>query len=349
VWFKDLKVMKIQHFIQLILLLGAGSSWALPVVNLNQVLNDDKSVNCQRNNQETDFRNLVHRASVMGDDDREALSKNLDTVKFSAAEQEQAMRCTGHIFCPGGSGGRGSMQSAGSFCPPNRRSSGGHCAADRLATVRHIFVDKATNRFIPQIEQCEFRNYKGHSSKLQISDLRVLDPQRPENNPFQNLRADKAVIRLKKPIPGCDPYDLPDSSEPPTVGTQVVALTHIQEDQAGKFDGSEPMAYNCNVTRTAPARGGGPSLIYSNCDVNAGGSGGFSLTRNSNNRLAIAGMFIRTGLLDDGKPYDESQKNYTIAVGTNADFVQMAERPDVRPDPQLTSRENSPLRPASGN
>lgn len=341
--------MKIQGFIQLVLLLGAVSAWAIPVVNLNQLVGDEQSVNCQRNNQESDFRNLVHRASFMGQDDREALSKNLDSVNFSAAEQEQAMRCTGHIFCPGGSGGRGSIQSAGSFCPPNKQTSGGHCAADRLATVRHIFVDRATNRFIPQIEQCEFRNYRGHTSKLQINDVKVLDPQKPENNPFQNLRADKVVVRLKNPIPGCDPYEMPESSEPPAVGTEVVALTHMQEDQVGKFDGSEPLAYNCNITRTAPSRGGGPSLMYSNCDLNGGGSGGFSLIRNSNNRLAIAGMFIRSGVLElNGKPYDETQKNYTIAVGTNADFVQMAQRPDVPPSPQLSSREDSPLRPASG-
>jgi hypothetical protein len=348
-WFKDLKVMKIQYFIQLVLLLSAGSAWAMPVVNLNQVLSDDQPVKCQRNSQETDFRNLVHRASFMDQDDREVLSKNLVAIGFSAAEQEQAMRCTGHIHCPGGKDGRGTIQSAGSLCPLGKRTSGGHCAADRIASVGHIFVDKETNRFIPQKERCEFRNYRGHTSKLEIKDVDVLDPSNPANNPYQNMRADKLVIRLKRPIPGCDPYDLPDSSEPPSAGTKVVALTYIQEDQAGKFDGSEPMAYNCNVTRTFSARGGGPSLSYTNCDVNGGGSGGFALTRNSNNRLAVSGMFIRIGALElNGKPYDEANKNYTIAVGTNADFIQIAENPGQRPDPQLSQGVSSPLRPASG-
>ncbi len=338
--------MKIQHFIQLVLLLGAGSVWAMPVVNLNQLVGAEHQANCQRNNQENDFRNLVHKASFIGEDDRKPLSKNLATIGFSAAEQEQAMRCTGQIRCPGASNGKGSLQSAGLICPRDKRTSGGHCAADRIASAAHIFVDKATNRLIPGIERCVFQNYRGGTSRLEVTDVKVIDPSSPANNPYQNMRADKVVVRLKEPIAGCDPYDMPEDSEPPPVGTNLVAITQVQEDQPG-YRNSEPMAYNCNVTRTFPARGGGPSVLYTNCDANGGGSGGFVLTRNSNNRLAVTGMFIRTGALAlNGQPYDEANKNYTVAVGTNADFIQMAENPGQRP--QLSQGVTSPLRPASG-
>lgn len=342
--------MKIQQFIRLVLLLGAGSSWALPVVSLNQVLNDDQSLHCKRNSQEAEFRNLVHKASVIEGDDRQVLSKNLEVVGFSRTEVEQAMRCTGSIFCPGANNGKGANLSAGSICARGKRTSQGRCSADRIATVGHLFVSEETGQFIPGIELCEFRNYRGHRSKINIRDVKeVLNPGIPASNPHQNMRADKLVIRLEKPIPNCDPYDLPDSSEPPASGSKIVALTHLQEDQAGQFDGSEPMGYPCDVTRTFKPRGGGPSLFYSNCDSTGGASGGFVMTRNSNNRLAVSGMFIRQGRLENGRAYSEENLNYTIVVGTNADFVQMAENPGQRPESRLTREETSPLRPSSGN
>ena len=278
--------------------------------------------------------NLIHQSGYFDNDDREVLSKNASIIRFSRAEQEQAMRCTGRLYCPNFQEGK--VQSAGAICPPGKRTASGKCSADRLATVAHIFVDKVSNQFIPTIEQCEFSNYRGFTSKLQISDVKVSDPQISAYNPYTNMRADKVVVRLRKPIPLCDPYELPDSSDPPAVGTQLVALTYRQLGLERKFDGSEPLAYHCNVTRTFSARHGGPSMFYSNCDANGGASGGFNLTRNADNKLAVSGMFIRTGKSEDGKPYDESNKNYTISVGTNADFLELVAQPGVKPANPLT-------------
>ncbi len=339
--------MKVQIFIQIAVMLSATCTFALPVTNITPPVEDTQSGECSRDYQDS-YRDLIHHTSFMGKDDRKVLSKNLEVVKFSAAEQEQALRCSGEIFCPGGNDGLGSQQSGGSICPVGARSSGGHCSADRIATVAHLFVDRKTNRFIPKLETCEFRNYRGHVSKLEIKDLKSIDPTVDSKNPHKNMRSDKIVIHLKKPIPGCDPYDIADASDVPERTTEVIALTNTQEDQAGTVDGSEPQAYACNVTRSFAAKEGSAGIFYSDCDVNPGGSGGFALVRKKDNRLSLAGMFIRIGAMElNGQAYDESKKNYTIAVGTNADFVRMAANPGKQPDTAPSRIDASNLRPAS--
>lgn len=347
--------MKLQSVIQILFSLGAVSASAFPVGDLNRMVAESyQGWNCNRKSSVESYRDLIVKASYFEEDDRELLSVNREKVGFSVAEQEQAMRCTGRVWCPGANSGRGSLISAGAICPKGQRSSGGQCAADRLGTIGHLFVDKATNQFIPRMDKCEFRSYRGHTSKLVIEDIKnIINPQDSNYNPRQNTRADKLVIRLKSPIPNCDPYDLDEMSNPPPAGTEVVALTHPQEDQGDKFDGNEPVAFKCEIKRRAAARNGGPSLLYSDCDVNGGGSGGFMLIRNSNGRLAVTALFTGSGLLsDNGKSYNEAERLYTVAVGTNADFQQLALNPGKRPEPGLATGDSpsSTIRPVnSGN
>ncbi len=267
-------------------------------------------------------------AGVIGEDDRKLLSKS--TVGLSLTEHEQAMRCTGHVYCPGGRGSA-KMQSAGAICAPGDRSAQGICAADRLATVRHLFVDEKTHRFIPKLEKCEFQNYRGHVSTLVTGDITVDVPSIENNNPHKAGRADKVVVRLLKPIPGCDPYDLPDITAPPSENSDLIALTHVQEDHEGIYDGKEPLAYPCQVTRVFTSLDGNPALFYSNCDATGLASGGFNLTRNRDNRLAVSGMFLRAGgVHKNGWPYSEATdgtKHFTLSISTDGAFLRMARHP----------------------
>jgi hypothetical protein len=144
----------------------------------------------------------VQRTSVIGKDDRELLSKNRDLVGFSDKEVDQAMHCTGRIYCPGGREGLGGMQSAGAVCLPQAPYPQVKCSADRLATAGHMFINKRTNRFISRLETCQFRSYTGHTSALVTSDLGVIDPRIDAQNPTKNIRTDRVVVRLKRPIPG---------------------------------------------------------------------------------------------------------------------------------------------------
>lgn len=279
-------------------------------------------------------------ASYLDKDDRQILSKNLKVIGFTAEEQEQAMRCMGYIYCPGGKDGMGSQLSAGAVCPLGKRMNVGKCDADRLATVAHGFVDQKTNKFIRRLNECEFMNYRGHVSKLELKDIRTIQPNLDSKNPYLNMREDKVVIRLKRPIPGCDPFDLSDAPEVPVPGTEIVALTHLQEDQAGKFDGREPMAYLCQVTRSYRSKDGRAGVFYNNCDLNGGGSGGFSLIRGPFRELLLVGLFAQAGELKfNGQAYSEEIKNFTLSTGTNADFVLMLAEPGKKSYSDISSEQ----------
>ncbi|MFG1379725.1 hypothetical protein [Xanthobacter autotrophicus] len=272
--------------------------------------------------------------SVIGDDDRKEIRENQKLINFTDAEVEQAYRCTGRIYCPGANAGRGGLQSAGAICAPGFRNAATEvCAADRLASALHLFVDKSTGKPIREIEKCEFRNYHGHTSLLNVGDIKAFDPSIDDTrSPYANMRADKIVVRLLRPIPQCDPYDIASEEEQAEAsGREVVALTHPQEDQGPEFTGHHPLAYPCTTTKTFRARGGGPSVKYSDCDLNGGGSGGFALFRRENGKWAIGGIFIRVGALHlNGQIYDETIKNYTISVGTNGDFPEIARNPRTK-------------------
>ncbi len=270
------------------------------------------------------------QASVIGKDDRQILSKNLQVVKFSLAEREQAMRCTGFIYCPQGTEGP-AMQSAGAICPLGYRDSKLSCDADRLATAGHMFVNEKTNQMIPALELCEFRSYRGHVSKLIIDDIKVLSSE-PAYNPRINLRADKLVVRLEKPIINCNPYDLADLIGPLPAGTEVIALTHAQRDQnRRRFTGSEPLAFPCKIMKSFTPNGGGPSAYYSDCDVNGVGSGGFLLARSSSQSLVVTSIIGGSGdEIQNGLPYNEETKNRTVSTGVDADFLELAAAPGIR-------------------
>ncbi|MFG1379726.1 hypothetical protein [Xanthobacter autotrophicus] len=276
--------------------------------------------------------------NVIGDDDRKEIRENQKLINFTDAEVEQAYRCTGRIYCPGANPDRGwgSKMSAGAICAPGfRNGETGPCAADRIASALHMFVDKGTGKLIGQLEKCEFRSYRGHTSFLNVGDIRTFDPSGDETrNPYVNDRADKIVVRLLRPIPNCDPYDIASEEEQAEAsGLEVVALTRPQGDQGPEFTGHHPLAYPCTIKKRASARKGGPSLFASDCDVNGGGSGGFTLFRRWRERgkLIVGGMFLGSGDIPmNGQPYDVATKSFTMSVGTDGDFPVIARNPRTK-------------------
>jgi len=362
--------MKIQRLISVILMFSAGSAMAIPVANLNSIRKSNEQANCQRRDSTGDFRDLIHKVAVIDQDDRDVLSRTKRLLGISDAEEQNALACMGTIVCMErvalkdrqpcpddaelmqGQCVRIQYQSAGAFCAPGGRRKNGSCRADRLGTAGHLFVEKDTNRFMPQLENCRFFNYKGHQSELKIGDLNSLDPTQAGLNPYQNMRADGLPIRLKTPIAGCDPLDLNPPSETPARGHSLIAMTAVQADMdKNRFRGDQPIAYPCQVMNNIPAEGNGPGLLFTNCDVNKGGSGGFVLVRSErDNKLKVAGIFIRAGKMSmNGKPYNESTspRNVTTAVVPEAGFLVMAQTPGTRISPQLSVNNSPDLQPTS--
>lgn len=308
----------------------------LPQANRCSTCNAYKQPECAH-------REMIVKAAYMGEDDRIALTAaNFRELGFSLGEFAQAMACTGYIYCPGKNKPAGGMQSAGAICAPGHRSASGYCAPDRLATAGHLFIDKATDSFISDLEQCEFVNYRGHVSLLEVSDLNTIDPSKENLNPLRSLRNDKVVVRLKNPIVGCNPYDIDSSNEAPQTNEILTAITFPHADQSeSEFPGTNPLGYNCAATKRFPAEGGGPALFYNSCDLNKVGSGGFLLgRRSSDGKLVVRGIFTKTAEASlNGKPYDDSKDaeegNYTMAIGTGADFVKLAQEPGVVPRPHI--------------
>ena len=317
---------------------------ALPVANPNSV--DGSDVECGHNGYR-DFHRLIHKAGVMGDDDRDLISLNAPKLGLSEEEIEQAMQCTGRLVCPTGNGTF--EESAGSFCPPGARNARGHCAADRITLAAHIFVDPKTNRFRPNLAKCRFENYRRHSSELVTEDLKVIKPQNAAQNPRETLSAEAIVIRLKKPVPNCDPYDLGDTDSPPPKGTDLISITYPHGDQIDsnpkKYSGKEPVAFACKSMKAFNGKNGNVGSFYSDCDATPGASGGFNLTRRGDGRLGLVGVIVGS---DDqqkpGTPYNEALGVTSLSISTNADFRRLANQPGKGRDPVMT--ENQPSRPS---
>lgn len=343
--------MRIQNFILILLLSGATSATAFPIAPMNS---SPANTNCQRGDQVSDFRGLIHRVAVYEQDDRTPLSKTV--VKLSPEQAEQAMRCTGYIYCPNAENGQPKTFSAGAVCSPGSRDAQGKCAADRIGTVAHGFINHSSLRLNDNLARCEFRNYRGHRSALEVNDVRtinaseVMDPRTGPQNRAPRTLEDKTVVRLKRPIPGCDPYDIAQQEEIPRKFSDLIAITFKQADMSmSQSDGSEPLVYPCSVTRVFRSGGGQVGAFYGDCDLNPGGSGGFALVRNANNQLVVAGIFSGSNVkIANFKKYDESLDNFTAITATSPDFVMMAKNPSQRPSIQA-GQSNSPSTPKPTN
>lgn len=270
-------------------------------------------------------------ASIIGEDDREELPANQEKVGFSEREVKRAFACMGYIWCPSANDGKGGSATAGALCAPGpeyvEQSNG--CAADRIATARHLFFTRY--KPIPNRETCFFKNYLGQKISINVSDLDGQD------HPFEP-RDDYAVVRLREPIESCDPFPIYEQNSPLRVDQPVVALTHRQARMGSRFKGQRPLAYPCKVTRVFASRdeylGGGkesssPSVFYTDCDNAEGGSGGFVLVRDgANHELHVRGILSGGGTRDmDFKPYSEALGNQTAAIGADNNFVLHAKDP----------------------
>lgn len=215
---------------------------------------------------------------IVGEDDRDEITRTAGSLGLSKAEIDQAYFCTGTIVCPYGRG------SAGLVCASN--SMKGSCTADRLVTSRHLFTEPLRPFLRKEIDKCKFHNYRGFSTHLKMQDLALAEPI-----PYLHYideRADRAVIRLSKPVPGCRPYNV----EGVKSGDDLIALTHVQQDIKAKFSGKHPLAYRCKALRLFSTFNGGPDMLYGDCDTEPGASGALLLSRGGDGRLNAVATIV---------------------------------------------------------
>ncbi len=77
------------------------------------------------------------------------------------------------------------------------------------------------------LEKCEFRNYRGFRTNLEVHDLNSIVPtevyESSESTTERTVktRSDKVVVRIQEPIPQCDPYDIAARDELPSLVTRL--------------------------------------------------------------------------------------------------------------------------------
>lgn len=263
----------------------------------------------------------IRYAAVIGADDRKPMSK---FSGLSPTERERVLQCMGQLTCKA----RTAQYSASaSLVCPQRTPDTPPCAADRILTAGHTFIDDKANRYISDLKRCEFRTFTGHRAKIVTSDAQVYDPEERQLNPRKNSRIDPIGIRLQRPIQDCKPYELSGMGISVRAGTELIIVTAGQAD----FDPNEPIVAECKATKSFEPKGGRPGGFYSDCDVNAGGSGGLVFRRREGEKdQTVAGVLVAGGSHEhNGKEYDESPdiKNYTVVIETNGDFNDRILRP----------------------
>lgn len=315
----------------------------MPVVNLNEF----GGANCARSTQNQDFRNLIHKVNIIGEEDeREPLSASAAKLGMNAEEVQQAYACTGVIVCKNGAG-KSKQQSAGAVCATENKKGDGKCAGDRLVTSAHGFINKKTNSLEKNLESCEFSNYKGFKSKLSVDDLGSIQTRNPSTDPAKNFRSDKVVVRLKQAIPGCNAYQTSGDSKslPPETPITVISAYQVGTKAIGdKSNGEHPIGYGCSVKKSWQPKGGAAGVFYSDCDLDSGGSGSIVLSRDAQGKLNLSGIMIIASGMPDYKPYSEKDENYSIGVAANGDMISLIEEPGT-----IAPSLNADIQPPSGS
>jgi hypothetical protein len=233
---------------------------------------------------------------IDGPDDRGSILERGPALGLSPAEIARIRKVSGHVACAGDQAVTGS----GALFLTN----------GQILTAGHIFFgpsgDLAT--------KCFFRPQAPNSQWMELDLTRAkfgATPPKPGSN------NDWAIVRLKMPIAGAEPF--PPAATPPAKGDALVVVS-AQPAGFEQVDPNVPIVQGCTVRRV-PVSSSTTSFYRTDCDAGGGSSGGMHLAR-VDDQLVFRGMTISTGPWRDpkfiGAPYDEKAGSVTTALGTDA-------------------------------
>lgn len=160
------------------------------------------------------------------------------------------------------------------------------------------------------------------------------------------------MLKLKRPLEGCNGFALDATGSPLVPGAQVLSVTANQKGMLNPVNDQEPVIAKGAIRQVFAGAFDGPALYWSDIDLGAGGSGGaiFGLddqaapAAGEDGRLTLKALAIASGLNGkNGQPYtgDMDKGNQSILIAANAVFVRsvttMAEQIDDAAAKQVTS------------
>jgi hypothetical protein len=233
---------------------------------------------------------------IDGADDRASLIERGPALGLSPAEIARIRQVSGHVACAGDQAVTGS----GALFLTN----------GQILTAGHIFFGAGGEL----LAKCFFRPQTPDSHWMELDLTRAkfgAAPPKPGSN------NDWAVVRLKAPIAGVEPFPL--ASVPPAKGEALIVVS-AQPAGFDNLDPNVPVVQGCTVRR-APVSSSTTSFYRTDCDAGGGSSGGMHLVR-VDGQLVFRGMTISTGPWRDpkfiGAPYNEKAGSVTTALGTDA-------------------------------
>ena len=233
---------------------------------------------------------------IDGPDDRASLIERGPALGLSPAEIAHIRKVSGHVACAGDQAVTGS----GALFLTN----------GQILTAGHIFFGPSGDL----AAKCFFRPQAPDSRWMELDLTRAkfgATPPKPGSN------NDWAIVRLKTPIAGAEPFS--PAAGPPAKGEALIVVS-AQPAGFEQVDPNVPIVQGCTVRRV-PVSSSTTSFYRTDCDAGGGSSGGMHLAR-IDGQLVFRGMTISTGPWRDpkfiGAPYDEKAGSVTTALGTDA-------------------------------
>jgi hypothetical protein len=231
-------------------------------------------------------------AGVIGRDDRAPLAR---LAQGTAEERALASiaRASGLITCDNGRFGSASLVHRADVIVTAAHLFFGAAARVRSGAVRCLFIPDGTP--------------DGPRHPLVGASL-VLGAERVTGVNICSNGRDWAVARLASPVAGAVPYALPAAL--PAPGTPAAIVSH--GGGAGALRGPGGHAGACVIRdHVGPCRQTGLPLLFTDCDAEAGASGGATLVR-ENGRWVIGG--VTRGASPAGGPAYDRERAYHMAV-----------------------------------
>ena len=234
-------------------------------------------------------------SGVIGDDERRSLADYAKQHGKLAENTRREFKSSGRIMCP--------FNAASAFLVHRNNI---------ILTARHvIFPEKSMKAYAPvrSFGNCAFEISDGNTSTWY--DVDTSTATYPENAQKSTTdRFDWMAFRLKKPIEGVTPYQLPTS--PISMGDKVTMVT-IRQDGFPYDDWNERVFADCRVRKVETIDGKAESGLRTDCSATTGASGG-ALIRDVSGRLEVLGVQSSTSR---NCPKYKDRTCSSFAVGLN--------------------------------
>jgi len=268
-------------------------------------------------------------------DHRRDLSALADTLKkefgVTEAQLTQLNACTGTVVCK--------VPSADGKRIETYRASGTVALRPNiLVTVKHAFQDLETGELLPT-DSCRFQTWKNPDDEIAmvIDDPSQLPPKGASMSKTpEDRRRDVTVVRLGRPVEGCEPVSVLEEDTMLSEGDRVFQATGEQDGMLGEWSGREPVSQTGAIRNVFPAGPDGGLAYFSDLSGGEGGSGG-GIFVVGNGQLMLAAIVQGAGRPEmNGKPYDPARyQNQTGLVGVNGNVLQpmLVMIPELSPSP----------------